>query len=91
MAEYVNRDLVFQMIKQKKLHLFKKYWVGIDAVFEGMVNLPIADVAPVVHANWIERFDNNDKWLMCSNCHGEQEYRQATKYCPNCGARMDGE
>lgn len=37
-------------------------------------------------AHWIERFNTEEKWLMCENCHGESD--DAYKYCPNCGAKM---
>lgn len=52
-----------------------------------------ADVAPVVHGKWEQR---RSSWY-CSNCG--KGYRvgfgaiPANKhnYCPNCGARMDGD
>lgn len=66
-----------------------------------VVGHPAADVAPVVHGRWIVTEEYNDVIEMdvvkyaCSACG---EYRlsattlsQATNYCPNCGARMDGE
>lgn len=47
-----------------------------------------ADVAPVRHGAWIEHESGE---LICSCCGIVQEddpYR--TKYCPDCGAKMDG-
>lgn len=44
---------------------------------------PAADVAPVAHGQWVGV--GYDK---CSVCGGFELGR--TKYCPNCGARMDG-
>lgn len=35
---------------------------------------------------WIERFDNEDKWLECPHCHTDST--EAYNYCPNCGADM---
>ena len=54
--------------------------------------IPTADVAPVVNGEWIWTEDT----LICSNCDRpaptEGEYVQVeTPYCPQCGARMDGE
>lgn len=37
---------------------------------------------------WIERFDNEDKWLECPHCHTDST--EAYNYCPNCGADMRG-
>lgn len=37
---------------------------------------------------WIERFDNEDKWLECPHCHKDSD--NAYAYCPNCGADMRG-
>ena len=55
-----------------------------------------ADVAPVVHARWEPCFDENCRcrWGFgkCSNC-GQEYYAHAIdhyKYCPICGAKMDG-
>ena len=53
----------------------------------------IADVAPVVHGHWCE--DEFDVW--CSNCScaypkdgtGIAGWRKISKYCDNCGAKMD--
>ena len=49
---------------------------------------PAADVAPVVHGWWVGgAYD-----FCCSACGVYQNaYTGRTKYCPNCGARMDGE
>lgn len=65
-----------------------------------IINLPAADVAPVIHAQWIEKYwTTEDDWgvinhhtLTCSACAKEyQRDRGKTNYCPNCGAKMDGE
>lgn len=46
-------------------------------------NINAADAAPVVHGRWIDE--------VCSEC-GQYVYRgDARNYCPNCGAKMDGE
>ena len=54
---------------------------------------PAADVAPVVHGRWDRVIPSKSaaKWsvkVSCSVCHnvGYNHF----KYCPNCGAKMDG-
>lgn len=58
-----------------------------------------ADVAPVRHGRWEKPTKLYPFWdWKCSEC-GCEEYRQADSkgqyrqmaYCPNCGAKMDGE
>lgn len=50
-----------------------------------------ADVAQVVHGRWNvvagRKLDN----AICSNCGRHfQAYYEAYRFCPNCGAKMDG-
>ena len=52
------------------------------------------DVAPVRHGRWIEhkhfRHDHYiDSTYECSECNVEEPL--TSDYCPNCGAKMDGE
>ena len=64
--------------------------------------IPATDVAPVVHGRW----DNIPNTYMlvaskygsysgnattCSVCHEVNPNAYKTNYCPNCGAKMDGE
>jgi hypothetical protein len=53
-----------------------------------------ADVAPVIHGEWkvINTFNNGAaKELQCSVCECKAIFGKVTiKFCPNCGARMDG-
>lgn len=51
-----------------------------------------ADVAPVIHAHWVEKEDcsviTDIPWSMCSACG---EYSPKLLYCAFCGAKMDEE
>ena len=65
---------------------------GIEMVLEYAKNIPAADVAPVRHGRW----ECNKP---CPVCGGDRfEGLDADiwsdwepPYCPNCGAKMDGE
>ena len=58
---------------------------------------PTVNAVPVVHGCFEPCFDENGNWRQgfakCSNC-GKEYYAQVINhfgYCPNCGAKMDGE
>ena len=58
---------------------------------------PAAEVAPVVHGRWI-RFKEPDSetgyiHMRCSVCSAywsDPSHADHFRYCPNCGAKMDG-
>ena len=68
-----------------------------DAVMRGMLNVPSADVQPVVHAYWIElpkALNPNENPCKCSNCGHILSFMNGypkSKYCDECGARMDSD
>lgn len=73
------------------------YTCGIERAESEIECAPTLDAAPVRHGKWIDEgqyadFFPHHAWL-CSEC-GEHVIEIDTpwyKYCPNCGARMDGE
>lgn len=61
-------------------------------------DVPTADVQEVKHGYWIPERDpdenNRIQCFHCSVCDDDFHYIGAfvaTKYCPNCGARMKGD
>ena len=56
---------------------------GINDMLNALDDFPAADVAPVIHAHWVELSDD----AYCSHCGGDMDYN--SKYCPECGAKMD--
>ena len=74
---------------------------GKDEMADGMIivrrygirRLPAVDAAPVVHAQWIDEKPNDslDPRMRCSVCTGVESPLLKWRYCPNCGAKMDGE
>ena len=49
---------------------------------------PTVDVAPVRHGRWV---DTDSEFAQCSLCkYPVYAAWNATNYCPNCGAKMDG-
>ena len=94
MAEYIEREATCKGCV--------RYGIGETLCADCVVKVaPAADVAPVVHAKWIDSqpdvpnysYRKSGMSYFCSNCkHRAGKYKHDTyKYCPWCGARMDGE
>lgn len=86
MDEYIPRKALLDWVHE---------FYPEDKVFaSAIINAPAADVAPVVHAQFIHigpRFAGGVDWWNCSIC-GSLVSGVETKfsYCPHCGAKMDG-
>ena len=93
MAEYIEREKAYEAV------LFATCGSGYQYEATCAIDLmPAADVAPVVHGQWIdvgERYDDYDECFYsvfkCSNCGTTKEEYPTSNYCPNCGAKMDEE
>ena len=71
----------------------REVWERLKAYEDAGIS-PAADVAPVVHGRWVHigrRFKGGVDWCHCSECGGKNNFAARTNYCPNCGAKMDGE
>lgn len=51
------------------------------------------DAAPMTHAKWLLRHVGHGHYWECSHCHQNPciYVTEDTKFCPNCGAKMNGE
>lgn len=68
------------------LSVFKKYdWRDILQIIR---NQPVVDAEPVRHGRWMHL---SNTWGECSVCGERNKYLKRWNYCPNCGAKMDGE
>ena len=99
MAEYIEREGLMQFpIRREhcdKEHANEHFINGIETVLEYAESLPAADVAPVRHGRW----EKQSGLYLCSECGITRPYDVqadvieywACNYCPNCGAKMEGE
>lgn len=86
MTEYIN--------KQALLAEYDCVHVGPPGGARKLIEeAPTADVAPVVHGRWVAKptmyRHPNARNYYCSECRYEPT--ETKEFCPNCGARMDGE
>ena len=81
MAEYIKREYAVDAV-------LDVYYDTPDIDLSGekfedaILKIPAADVAPVRHGQWL--LDGS-----CSECLANP-LTTHKKYCPNCGAKMDG-
>ena len=64
---------------------------GIDAAEEIISVVPTAEPKK---GKWIKNYEDKDLytvwWYECSECECEPVNSMLTAFCPNCGARMEG-
>lgn len=98
MAEYIEREALVAELSKGTTISDDLYGMGImagiDFAMKKTVEIPAADVAQVRHGRWEPRKDVPG-FVNCSVCHDCNIYDdwadgKKWKYCPNCGAKMDG-
>ena len=89
-------DIGNEIDKPKKVKLIADYnhfyCAGMRNVIRLVKRLPTVD--PVKHGHWEESKCLDDCFWVCSCCKFPSQAVAAPKlykYCPKCGARMDGE
>lgn len=75
----------------EKLYLLWGSDNALTTMEDIMSDIPTADVAPVVHGRWLLRHEGHGHYWECSVCHENPciYVTKNTKFCPNCGAKMD--
>ena len=98
MPEYIEREAIKAAVRKRLNNSLIISWL-IRIINE----IPAVEVAPVVHGRWIPEYEIKEMYyspddierykvpngFSCSVCTKWSSAR--TNYCPNCGARMDGE
>lgn len=83
MAKYIDADKILQ-----KLPDDLPYKASVKRV---LIQAPMEDVVEVKHGEWIATGVETLflREFKCSRCSAKQ--LGSDNYCPNCGAKMDGE
>ncbi len=94
MADYISRDDVIKKIAEVQ----DKATSGTEDVtyfraIKIIRDMPASDVQPVRHGRWIEVTPKHSRCSICDTTCLIAVYpiSKGANYCPNCGARMDGD
>ena len=96
MDEYIRRENAIEWFMPYE-HVGES--IDADVVISDIKGMKAADVAPVRHARWVKIYENGEPkveqhqvGVFCSKCMNMPKDRfTESDYCPNCGAKMDGE
>lgn len=101
MAEYIDRELVLDELCRDNCERTYDGTCHNCRMTETIADFPAADVAPVRYGKWLnedfpEKMATVHGMAICSVCGElshkvEHGYNVLSKYCPNCGAKMDKE
>lgn len=99
--EYISREAALKAANEWVSEACMAPVMRVSRLLDKLQKVPAANVAPVVHGQWDAEGDGYadgeivlDVWY-CSKCgycidDGTDNPDCLPKYCPNCGARMDG-
>lgn len=99
MADYISREAAVKAANEWVSEACMAPVMRVSRLFDKLAKVPAADVAEVVHGEWLRADDdwNSLTTIQCSLCSEEWCFETDDdvsllnyKYCPNCGARMDG-
>ena len=90
LTDALEQDCNRYMYSYQKDERDARYIFAIDRINEA----PTVDAVEVVHGRWLSYLDGEhimpDVYFKCSKC-GSRGHQQRWRYCPNCGAKMEGE
>ena len=94
MTEYIEREAISEEIRKyyyknpPNFSYGEGFDRGLDRAQRAILDAPSADVVQVRHGWWVA---SHDEFCACSLCkYPVYAAWNATNYCPNCGAKMDG-
>ena len=105
MNDYISREAVIKELEEEieagNIALDEDVWTnrGLKIALKDVKAAKAADVQPIRHGRWIDIHEYCKMngyipsgvavYYWCSECMKEQE--KTSDFCPNCGARMDGD
>ena len=91
--EYISRDEMIEQTKARIVIGAPRYNDGLRTAIEVATSISAADVVEMRHGRWInERWEGLSSFSAECNLCGKRTLAYFHYfYCPNCGAKMDGE
>lgn len=104
MAEYIEREELIEHLAKNIVCLNKDSEDCKEVMLDGIMRFEKSDVEPVKHGEWLN-FCGDYSTAECNQCGELYEvspdekpndvylelFKQEYRFCPNCGARMDGD
>ena len=90
MSDYISREAAVKIAQRYGLangSALGRHSGLADCIAIEIEGLPTTNVEPVRHGRW-KRYSTT--MMICSLC-GKHTARHKFNYCPNCGAKMQGE
>ena len=101
MAEYIEKKGILDILRKTESENYGNLDVtrAINECIIDIMRLKAANVQPVRHGRWIAENRDNRGYADCYTCTNCNCYSYTYtlmkdceyEYCPNCGARMDGD
>ena len=93
MAEYIEREIIVNLLRDEAKRGATPYHIGLYAAARVLEAIPAADVRPVVRGRWKLDSDPGEPWRYVCNICGEKTKdtvmgKPRANFCPNCGADM---
>ena len=95
MSDLISRDAVLKILNNSRSIRARcggvsGIWINLLNVVGEIERVPVAE--PVRHGKWINAgHDAFTQYRRCSSCARLLANAPAYDYCPNCGAKMDGD
>ena len=86
MDEYVTKE---QVIDWYRPYGQTDEPIPFETLVSDLRDMKAADVANVRHGRWLFVDTDTEQFFLCNRCK-KKEYWESD-YCPNCGAKMDGD
>ena len=84
-----EKRLIDANVLLEKLRKNRKPGYGYATATVG--EMPTIDAVEVVHGRWKHHYEKGTSYKVCSICGCRNGLELKFNYCPNCGAKMDGD